>query len=55
MRLLNRKSQLLDVKDIGLAPKVLERFLHDVLDVPSGVSLITGPTGSGKTTTLSSC
>ena len=31
---------------------MLERFQEDVLDLPTGVVLITGPTGSGKTTTL---
>ncbi|MBU2500259.1 Flp pilus assembly complex ATPase component TadA, partial [bacterium] len=52
MRLLNNRSNLLDIKDIGMAPKMGERFRTDVLDVPSGVTLVTGPTGSGKTTTL---
>jgi len=31
---------------------MLQRYLEDVLDTPSGVVIITGPTGSGKTTTL---
>jgi type IV pilus assembly protein PilB len=31
---------------------MLERFIGDALDVPTGVVIITGPTGSGKTTTL---
>jgi type IV pilus assembly protein PilB len=35
-----------------MSPRVMERFLEEALDVPSGVILITGPTGSGKTTTL---
>lgn len=52
MRLLNNRSQLLDINDTGMAPRMLQRFRDDVLDVPSGVVLITGPTGSGKTTTL---
>ncbi len=52
MRLLNNRSHLLDIHELGMAPRVLERFRNDVLDVPSGVVLITGPTGSGKTTTL---
>jgi type IV pilus assembly protein PilB len=34
---------------------MLERFCEDALDVPTGVVLVTGPTGSGKTTTLYSC
>jgi len=52
LRLLSRKAQLLDIHETGLAPRMLERFKQDALDVPSGVILITGPTGSGKTTTL---
>jgi type IV pilus assembly protein PilB len=52
LRLLNNRSTLLDINDTGMAPRMLQRFKEDVLDVPSGVVLVTGPTGSGKTTTL---
>ena len=52
LRLLNQQAKLLDINSIGLAPKLLQRFKEEVLDMPSGVVLITGPTGSGKTTTL---
>lgn len=52
LRLLNRKGELLAIEDIGMAPRMLERFRDDALDVPSGVVMVTGPTGSGKTTTL---
>jgi type IV pilus assembly protein PilB len=52
LRLLSRKGQLLDMNEIGMYPKMLERFRFEALDAPSGVILITGPTGSGKTTTL---
>lgn len=52
LRLLNRKALLLSLNEIGMYPKMLERYRYDALDVPSGVILITGPTGSGKTTTL---
>jgi len=52
MRLLHRKALRIDIRETGLAPRVMERFLEEALDVPSGVILITGPTGSGKTTTL---
>jgi type IV pilus assembly protein PilB len=55
LRLLNKKGELLALKDIGMAPPMLEHFRDDALDVPSGVVIITGPTGSGKTTTLYSC
>ncbi|WP_026603350.1 GspE/PulE family protein [Methylomonas sp. 11b] len=52
LRLLNRKTELLDIHEVGMAPLMLERFIQDSLDVPTGVIIITGPTGSGKTTTL---
>jgi type IV pilus assembly protein PilB len=55
LRILNRKATLLNIEEIGMAPAVLERFKYEALDVPSGVVLITGPTGSGKTTTLYGC
>jgi type IV pilus assembly protein PilB len=46
---------MLDLAAVGMAPKMLERFRNDALDIPTGVILVTGPTGSGKTTTLYSC
>ena len=52
LRLLNRKTELIGIRDIGMGPRMLERFVNDALDVPTGVVIITGPTGSGKTTTL---
>jgi type IV pilus assembly protein PilB len=52
MRLLNRQSTLLDINSIGLSPRQTQVFKEEVLDAPSGVVLVTGPTGSGKTTTL---
>lgn len=55
LRLLNQSSQVPDMKQIGMPPSMLERFKNSALDVPSGVIIITGPTGSGKTTTLYSC
>ena len=55
MRLLNNKTSLLDIKDIGMAPRMLEHFITEAVEVPSGVMIITGPTGSGKTSTLYSC
>jgi len=55
LRLLNRKNELLQVDDIGMSPRMIERFRSDALDCPSGVVIVTGPTGSGKTTTIYSC
>jgi type IV pilus assembly protein PilB len=55
LRLLNRRTELLNIDHIGMSPAVLERFKYEALEVPSGVVMITGPTGSGKTTTLYSC
>ena len=51
LRLLRRDAQLMRLDDLGLAPR--ERAMLDrVLTLPHGIVLITGPTGSGKTTTL---
>lgn len=55
LRLLSSKGMLLRIQDIGIFPNLVERFCYDALDAPTGVILITGPTGSGKTTTLYSC
>jgi len=52
IRVLNKKMGLVSLDGLGMTPGMLERFRSDVLDVPTGVVLITGPTGSGKTTTL---
>ncbi|RDH44256.1 GspE/PulE family protein [Zooshikella ganghwensis] len=55
LRILKRKALFLNINETTMAPAVLERFKQDALDIPTGVVLITGPTGSGKTTTLYSC
>jgi len=54
-RLLNRKQELFDLQSVGLSPRMLTRFLEDAVYQPSGVVLVTGPTGSGKTSTIYSC
>ncbi|WP_019935663.1 type II secretion system ATPase GspE [Oceanimonas smirnovii] len=51
MRLLNRESVVLDFDALGFAGDTRSR-LQQVLAIPHGVLLVTGPTGSGKTTTL---
>jgi len=55
MRLLRRQAHLLAIGDVGMPPRMLTRFKTSALDCPSGVVLVTGPTGSGKTTTVYSC
>jgi type IV pilus assembly protein PilB len=51
-RLLRQEATLLKVEDTGIAPRLFQRFKEQALDRPSGVILVTGPTGSGKTTTV---
>ncbi len=51
MRLLNQSGGLLGLERIGMPKWMLER-LREVIHRPSGMVLVTGPTGSGKTTTL---
>lgn len=51
MRLLNQSSGLRKLEDSGLPPELLDR-LRRQLSRPHGMILVTGPTGSGKTTTL---
>ncbi|MCC6144309.1 MAG: Flp pilus assembly complex ATPase component TadA [Candidatus Hydrogenedentes bacterium] len=52
LRVLNKEMGLVSLDELGMNPSMLERYREDVLDVPTGVVLVTGPTGSGKTTTL---
>lgn len=52
MRVLNKELALVALDELGMNRSMLERYKYDVLDLPTGVVLITGPTGSGKTTTL---
>jgi len=51
MRVLDRGSIQLSLTDMGFSEDTLERY-QKLLDRPHGVLLVTGPTGSGKTTTL---
>ena len=51
MRLLDKQAGRLDLDQIGMSPSVYDSF-HSLLHKPHGIILVTGPTGSGKTTTL---
>jgi len=54
MRLLDQSSVLSGIRDLGLEPDD-EKRLQGIIEQPYGMVLVTGPTGSGKTTTLYSC
>ena len=51
MRILDKQSILLSLEDLGFDEDMLKIFQH-VISQPHGILLVTGPTGSGKTTTL---
>ncbi|MEA1950944.1 MAG: ATPase, T2SS/T4P/T4SS family, partial [Planctomycetota bacterium] len=51
IRVLDTKSVSLNLEELGFAEDVLNSFQHHIL-APNGISLVTGPTGSGKSTTL---
>ena len=51
MRLLDKQSGRLDLQSLGMDPGTFER-LERLIQRPHGIFLVTGPTGSGKTTTL---
>src|SRR5688572_30602421 len=51
MRVLDRSVVSLDLKNVGLDEKTMAQF-RDAIVKPNGIVLVTGPTGSGKTTTL---
>ena len=54
LRVLDRASVNLDLDTLGF-PKYLHDYVAEVILRPNGIMLVTGPTGSGKTTTLYSC
>ncbi len=51
MRLLDKQAGKLDLAQLGMAPDTLAS-LSETIERPHGILLVTGPTGSGKTTTL---
>jgi general secretion pathway protein E/type IV pilus assembly protein PilB len=51
MRLLRQEAGVIGIEGLGMADRERELFSR-VLEMPHGIALVTGPTGSGKTTTL---
>jgi len=51
MRLLESEAPLMDLKSLGFPPSI-DKSLRQMLRLPQGMILVTGPTGSGKSTTL---
>ena len=54
LRVLDRSAVNLDLESLGL-PKYIGDYLNEAIQQPNGIFVVTGPTGSGKTTTLYSC
>jgi general secretion pathway protein E len=54
MRLLQKTNVLLDLSDLGFGPRDYA-LMDSLVARPNGIVLVTGPTGSGKTTTLYAC
>ena len=51
LRLLDQSTNLVSLEKLGMPPEIRERFAA-MIEQPAGMVLVTGPTGSGKTTTL---
>src|SRR5436853_7064273 len=54
LRVLDRSIVNLDLEALGM-PDYIYKFLLEMIERPNGIFIATGPTGSGKTTTLYSC
>ena len=54
MRLLDKTATVLDLEQLGIVGNIQAQVLR-LIRTPNGIILVTGPTGSGKTTTLYSC
>jgi type IV pilus assembly protein PilB len=54
LRVLDRSTVNLDLEMLGM-PDEIHSFLLEIIQRPNGIFIVTGPTGSGKTTTLYSC
>ncbi len=51
MRVLDKGSMVFELRGLGMSQEIYDTF-HDLIRMPHGIILVTGPTGSGKTTTL---
>jgi len=51
MRILDPESKQLSLEQLGFSPKIVEKF-DEIINKPDGIILVTGPTGSGKSSTL---
>src|SRR5437588_7915600 len=54
LRVLDRTTVNLDLEALGL-PDYIHAYIIEIINRPNGIFIVTGPTGSGKTTTLYSC
>ncbi|PTY04460.1 pilus assembly protein PilB [Verrucomicrobia bacterium LW23] len=54
LRVLDRSMQKLDLDALKMPPKI-HNYICETIEKPNGIFIVTGPTGSGKTTTLYSC
>jgi type IV pilus assembly protein PilB len=54
LRVLDRSSVNLDLEALGM-PDYIRSYIGEVIEKPNGIFIVTGPTGSGKTTTLYAC
>src|SRR3984893_17252846 len=54
LRVLDRSTVNLDLEMLGM-PSYIHEYILEVINRPNGIFIVTGPTGSGKTTTLYSC
>ena len=52
LRVQVQKTDFFSLTDLGMGPRLLDRFREEVLEAPGGVLLIVGPLESGRTTTL---
>jgi len=51
LRLLDKSRMVFNLKNVGM-PDEMAKVFHDLISMPHGIVLVTGPTGSGKTSTL---